>query len=67
MLFCAARLLGQFGQSKVPTDSQPAQSDTDDSAAPGTLLTIRCLRLASASGISSIDGAVAEWLKAAVC
>lgn len=28
---------------------------------------IRCLRLATVSGISVINGAVAEWLKAAVC
>ncbi|EAQ35860.1 hypothetical protein NB311A_00770 [Nitrobacter sp. Nb-311A] len=30
-------------------------------------LAIRRLRLASVSGISVINGAVAEWLKAAVC
>jgi hypothetical protein len=30
-------------------------------------LAILCLRLASVSGISVTNGAVAEWLKAAVC
>jgi hypothetical protein len=30
-------------------------------------LAIRRLRLATVSGISSANGAVAEWLKAAVC
>ena len=52
---------------KSSTYNQPATDGADDFGAQSLYLAIRRLRLTSVSGISGIDGAVAEWLKAAVC
>jgi hypothetical protein len=61
-----------FAPYKLPTDAGIVENHrhiaaSDDSGARRLYLAIRRLRLATVSGISGANGAVAEWLKAAVC
>ena len=67
MAFCGTEGSRPNAAAVIDTYYRSTSGGAVDFGARHQYLAIRRLRLATVSGISSANGAVAEWLKAAVC